>query len=123
MDELRTFSIESDRVVIGAALPLTEMDRLWTSSARSSRVADTFGSPMIRNRATLGGNLGTASPIGDGAPLLLALDAMVHAAGPLGRRRSPIADSSAAIAIPFLHATRSSLPSNFPCRFPNARVL
>ena len=34
-----------------------------------------FASPLIRNRATLGGNLATASPIGDAAPLLLALDA------------------------------------------------
>jgi xanthine dehydrogenase iron-sulfur cluster and FAD-binding subunit A len=38
------------------------------------------------NRATLGGNLATASPIGDAAPLLLALDAVVHIAGPEGRR-------------------------------------
>jgi xanthine dehydrogenase small subunit len=38
-----------------------------------------FASPSIRNRAA-GGNLVTASPIGDAAPLLLALDAVVHAA-------------------------------------------
>ena len=50
-----------------------------------------FASPPIRNRATLGGNLATASPIGDGAPLLLALDAVVHIAGPGGRRRVPLA--------------------------------
>jgi xanthine dehydrogenase small subunit len=41
---------------------------------------------LIRHRATLGGNLATASPIGDAAPLLLALDANVHVAGPQGRR-------------------------------------
>ena len=40
-----------------------------------------FASPLIRNRATLGGNLATASPIGDAAPMLLALDASVHVAG------------------------------------------
>ena len=45
-----------------------------------------FASPLVRNRATLGGNLATASPIGDAAPLLLALDAAVHVAGPDGRR-------------------------------------
>ncbi len=93
VDELRTFSIESDRVVIGAALPLAEIDRLWHDAPPAVRAWLTrFGSPMIRNRATLGGNLGTASPIGDGAPLLLALDAVVHAAGPRGRRRTPIAE-------------------------------
>ena len=49
-----------------------------------------FASPLIRNRATLGGNLATASPIGDAAPLLLALDAVVHVAGPAGRRSIPL---------------------------------
>jgi xanthine dehydrogenase small subunit len=50
-----------------------------------------FASPLIRNRATLGGNLATASPIGDAAPLLLSLDAKVHIAGPAGRRTMPVA--------------------------------
>ena len=36
-----------------------------------------FGSRQIRNRATMGGNIVTASPIGDSAPVLLALDARV----------------------------------------------
>jgi xanthine dehydrogenase small subunit len=50
-----------------------------------------FASPPLRNRATLGGNLATASPIGDGAPLLLALDAVVHLASQRGRRTIPLA--------------------------------
>jgi xanthine dehydrogenase small subunit len=50
-----------------------------------------FASPPIRNRATLGGNLATASPIGDSAPLLLALDASIQIAGPNGRRTLPLA--------------------------------
>jgi xanthine dehydrogenase small subunit len=49
-----------------------------------------FASPLIRNRATLGGNLATASPIGDAAPLLLALDAEVKIAGPSGIRILPL---------------------------------
>ena len=44
-----------------------------------------FSSRLIRNRATLGGNLVTASPIGDAAPVLLALDARADA-GERGRR-------------------------------------
>ena len=50
-----------------------------------------FASPQIRNRATLGGNLATASPIGDAAPLLLALDAQISIAGAAGRRTVPLA--------------------------------
>ena len=49
-----------------------------------------FASPTIRNRATLGGNLGNASPIGDSAPLLMSLDAEVRVAGPSGRRTIPL---------------------------------
>ena len=65
----------------------------WVSRSCTSPVsprrhsnATLFASPAIRNRATLGGNLSTASPIGDGAPLLEAFDAKLHLAGPRGRR-------------------------------------
>ena len=46
--------------------------------------------PLIRARATLAGNLATASPIGDGAPALLALEAEVELASVRGRRRVAI---------------------------------
>ena len=49
-----------------------------------------FASKLIRNRATLGGNLATASAIGDGAPLLLALDATMHLVHAGGRRVAPL---------------------------------
>jgi xanthine dehydrogenase small subunit len=87
IDELRTFAETSDAVTLGAALPLTDIGRHWTTAPAA--VHDwlaLFASPTIRNRATLGGNLATASPIGDAAPLLLALDARLHVAGPAGRR-------------------------------------
>jgi CO/xanthine dehydrogenase FAD-binding subunit len=48
------------------------------------------GSPQIRNAATIGGNLGTASPAGDTLPVLAALDAVVETAGPQGRRSVPV---------------------------------
>jgi xanthine dehydrogenase small subunit len=47
---------------------------------------------LIRNRATLGGNLATASPIGDSAPMLLALDAEVRIASLAGERIVALAD-------------------------------
>ncbi|MBI5770617.1 MAG: xanthine dehydrogenase molybdopterin binding subunit [Verrucomicrobia bacterium] len=49
-----------------------------------------FASRQVRNRATLGGNLVTASPIGDSAPVLLTLDASVVLASTLGERTLPL---------------------------------
>ena len=91
IEELRDCSSGSERVMIGAALPLSEIGRRWTDAPDVFREWLTlFASPLVRNRATLGGNLATASPIGDAAPMLLALDASVHLAGPRGRRAIPL---------------------------------
>jgi len=51
----------------------------------------TVGSPQIRARGTLGGNLGSASPAGDAHPVLLASDAVVEVASVAGSRRIPAA--------------------------------
>ena len=51
-----------------------------------------FASPLIRNGATLGGNLGTGSPIGDAPPVLLALEASLVLASADGERTVPLAD-------------------------------
>lgn len=86
IDELREFSRQSDGGIrIGAALTLAEIGERWDAAPDAIREwLELFASPPIRNRATLGGNLATASPIGDAAPLLLALDARVH----IARRRT-----------------------------------
>jgi xanthine dehydrogenase small subunit len=85
---------ETDGAIrIGAALPLAEIAARWTSApAAVHEWLTLFASPPIRERATLGGNLATASPIGDSAPLLLALDALVHIAGVGGRRTVPLTE-------------------------------
>jgi CO/xanthine dehydrogenase FAD-binding subunit len=54
--------------------------------------ARTVGSPQIRNRGTVGGNLGTASPAGDGLPPLFASDAEVELASSNGVRRIPVGE-------------------------------
>ena len=91
IEELREFSSTSERVTIGAALPLNEIGERWTDAPDAFREwLALFASPLIRNRATIGGNLATASPIGDAAPMLLALDAIVHVAGSSGRRSIPL---------------------------------
>jgi xanthine dehydrogenase small subunit len=91
IDELHEFTVSSAAVRIGASLPLADLERQWAGAPPA--VAEwfaLFASPLIRNRATLGGNLATASPIGDSAPLLLTLDAVVHIAGIGGRRTVPL---------------------------------
>ena len=78
---------------IGAGATLTNIEEAlageYPSVAKMLRV---FASRQIRNRATLGGNLVTASPIGDSAPVLLTLDASVVLASPRGERTVALAD-------------------------------
>ena len=76
---------------VGAATTLTRLDETLGDEYPELRaMLLVFGSRQIRNRATLGGNLVTASPIGDSAPVLLALDAQVVLASPAGERTLPI---------------------------------
>jgi CO/xanthine dehydrogenase FAD-binding subunit len=91
--ELTDWAVEDGRLRIGAGVTYTRIihelaDRL-PGLAMASR---TVGSPQIRNRATVGGNLGSASPAGDAHPPLLATDALVEAASVRGTRRIPIAE-------------------------------
>ncbi len=87
LPELRALSVDDEQIEIGAALTLSEIERgLAGRVPLLSRLIPQFASPLIRNRATIGGNLGTASPIGDTAPALLALDARVVLASPDGER-------------------------------------
>jgi xanthine dehydrogenase small subunit len=92
LPELRTFSVGENRVEIGAALTLSEAERLLDGRVPLlDQVWPQFASRLIRNGATLGGNLGTGSPIGDAPPALLALEASVVLAGPGGEREVPLA--------------------------------
>jgi xanthine dehydrogenase molybdopterin binding subunit/xanthine dehydrogenase small subunit len=78
---------------IGAAVTLSEIqDRLGAEYPVLNDMLRVFGSRQIRNRATMGGNIVTASPIGDSAPVLLALDAAVVLASETSRRTVPIAE-------------------------------
>jgi xanthine dehydrogenase small subunit len=91
--ELRIFRDADNEVEIGAGLALSEIEARWVDApAVMHEWFELFASPLIRNRATLGGNLATASPVGDGAPLLLALDAQVNLAGREGRRRISLSE-------------------------------
>lgn len=81
VQELRAWKKNANgTVTIGAGVPYQEMEtgelkQLLPALAEASR---TVGSPQIRAAGTLGGNLGTCSPAGDGLPVLFALDAVIH---------------------------------------------
>ncbi|MGW6697453.1 xanthine dehydrogenase small subunit [Nocardia sp. NPDC055049] len=93
LPELRNLEIASDCIELGAALTLTEIDRqLDGRIPLLSQLFPQFASPLIRNSATLGGNLGTGSPIGDCAPALLALQATIVLVGSAGEREIALAD-------------------------------
>ncbi|HEY1847712.1 MAG TPA: xanthine dehydrogenase small subunit, partial [Opitutaceae bacterium] len=78
---------------IGAAATLTAIgEALGDEYPSLSKMLGVFAARQIRNRATLGGNLATASPIGDGAPLLLSLDAELVLATAANRRTVPLAE-------------------------------
>ncbi|MFJ9417999.1 xanthine dehydrogenase small subunit [Streptomyces sp. NPDC101227] len=93
LPELRELRVESDVIEIGAALTLTEIERRLDGSVPLlAELFPQFASRLIRNGATLGGNLGTGSPIGDSPPVLLALEASVVLADADGEREVPLAD-------------------------------
>ncbi len=94
VEELRGSGQDGDTLVLGAALTYAEamanpLAGLLPALAEASR---TVGSPQIRNRGTIGGNLGTASPAGDALPPLVIGDAQVCVASVRGERRVPIGE-------------------------------
>jgi CO/xanthine dehydrogenase FAD-binding subunit len=86
--ELRGWSRADGRIRLGAGLTYTEaMQAPLPALAEASR---TVGGPQIRNRGTIGGNLGTSSPAGDALPPLLVCDAQVRVASVRGERTLPL---------------------------------
>lgn len=94
LSELRAIEVGDDSVTIGATATLTQIDEvLGRRIPLLGMLIPQFASRLIRNRATLGGNLGTASPIGDSPPVLLALDASVVLSSRAdGRRTIPLTE-------------------------------
>ncbi|WP_106397917.1 FAD binding domain-containing protein [Actinocorallia populi] len=90
---LASWSLEGGRIRVGAGLPYSRiMDELGGRLPGLAMASRTVGSPQIRNRGTLGGNLGSASPAGDGHPPLLAGGAEVELASVRGVRTVPVAE-------------------------------
>ena len=91
--ELQQIEQTSDRVIIGAAVPLHTIEsNLHSIFPSLDEMLHWFAARQVRNRATIGGNIGTASPIGDLPPVLLSLDAELTIAS-LGETRTlPLID-------------------------------
>ena len=86
-------------IVVGARVTLAQLRRLCeTSAPELASFLNLFGSPQIKNVATLVGNIANASPIGDTLPFLLIADAVVHVAsrpggkGPIHKRNIQFTD-------------------------------
>jgi CO/xanthine dehydrogenase FAD-binding subunit len=91
--ELRDWGAENGRLRVGAGVSYTRIiDELGDRLPSLAVASRTVGSPQIRNRGTVGGNLGTASPAGDALPPLYVADAEVELASVDGTRRVPIGE-------------------------------
>ena len=90
--ELRGWSREDGAVRLGSGLTYTEamQGELAEALPALAEASRTVGSPQIRNRGTVGGNLGTASPAGDALPPLLVEGAEIELASPGGTRTVPL---------------------------------
>ncbi len=96
VSEMRSWTYDpvAATVRIGAAVTYAELlePPLATLLPALAEASRTVGSPQIRHAGTLGGNLGTCSPAGDGLPVLSALNAVVHLASTAGERSMSVHD-------------------------------
>jgi CO/xanthine dehydrogenase FAD-binding subunit len=94
--ELTTWTYDpgARTITLGAAVTWSEIERepLRGMLPALAEAARTVGSPQIRNAGTVGGNLATCSPAGDGLPVFAALDAQVNLIGSSGRRTLPVGE-------------------------------
>jgi len=120
LDELRGVRREDGHVVVGGGVTIAELAEAPLIAEQASVLrqgAQVFANPLVRNRATLGGNLAYASPAADTAPPLLVLEAEVELASKEGKRWVPLEDfitgvrQTACCQNELLTAVRWPLPS------------
>jgi carbon-monoxide dehydrogenase medium subunit len=93
LDELHGVRMEKGYVVVGSAVTIADLKRNSLIAQHGQvlqQATRVFANPLVRNRATMGGNLAYASPAADAAPPLLVLDAEVELVGKAGRRIIPL---------------------------------
>jgi len=93
VSELAEWATDNGTIRLGAGVSYTRLiDELGGRLPGLAMAARTVGSPQIRNRGTVGGNLGAASPAGDSHPPLLAAGAGIEVASTRGTRVIPATD-------------------------------
>ena len=110
-------------VTIGAGTTWLEVERdcaILESFAPLAAAAREIGALQIQARATLGGNVGTSSPVGDSLPVLLALDAELELASVRGRRRVPYREFCTGYRKTLLAADELIVAAHLPA--PSART-
>jgi CO/xanthine dehydrogenase FAD-binding subunit len=96
--ELSGITVTEEGLSIGAGATIAEIARSETVKRLAPvlrKACLTFGSPQVRNTATIGGNIANASPSADTFPPLIVHEAVAVLAGPNGKRRIPVEESAA----------------------------
>jgi carbon-monoxide dehydrogenase medium subunit len=94
IDELQGISAVNGHLAIGAAVTVTELAESEQIAKRLSALrsgARALGTPLIRNLATIGGNIGSARPAADLPPSLMVYGTTLRLSGRSGHREVPIA--------------------------------
>ncbi len=93
LKELKGINIADDKIKIGALTTFSEIienEIIAENAGVLVQAAEIVGSPQIRNRGTVGGNIANASPAGDSIPPLLILEAEIEISGKSGARTVPM---------------------------------
>lgn len=95
LEELKGIKATGDTVTLGSLTTITELlcsDIIANHAAVLGRACKVFADPLVRNRATIGGNLANASPAADGVIPLMALDASVTVESLAGKKEVPVTE-------------------------------
>ena len=125
LQEIGFVRVTDDAIAIGAGTTWHEVERHPEINARFAPLAAAareIGALQIQARATLGGNVGTSSPVGDSLPVLLALDAELELASPRGRRRAAYRDWCTAYRKTGLAADELIVAAHVPIPGPATRM-
>lgn len=108
LPELKGVRRENGRVCVAGGVTIAELlkdELIADTAAVLTSACAVFANPLIRNRATVGGNLVDGSPAADMAPPLLALDAEIELTSQVGKRFMPLDDF-------FIHVRKTARQSN-----------